>query len=178
MVKSLIQTVGCVLVFIFFIDHSLAIECYTCSTKRNPEACLRPEKNNIPRKHCNKSSLNDTLYLAKEIDPGFSEIFEVELSALDPMVSTTCLKQITRVGEKKIILRGCQLVSLPGNLNVCNKVKKYERNNLRTTFCELCSNRDGCNSSPKVGSHVEMILSSIFFTICIITSNYYKVLHC
>ncbi|KAK9883331.1 hypothetical protein WA026_001508 [Henosepilachna vigintioctopunctata] len=167
MIKS-IELVVCVIVLISLVDYSLAIECYTCSTKRNPEACLRPEKNHIPRKRCNKSSLNDTYILAKEIDNGFSDIFEVELSALDPMVSTTCLKQITRVGEKKIILRGCQLVSLPGNLNVCNKVKKHERNNMRTTFCELCNNRDGCNSSTKAEAGLKWIILNIF----IVTSIY------
>ncbi|XP_044759343.1 uncharacterized protein LOC123317051 [Coccinella septempunctata] len=134
----------------FFADFTMAIECYTCSTIKDHKACEQPEKYNIPRKLCNKSSLNDTLNLAKEIDPDFREIFEVELSALDPMEPTTCLKQITLVGEKHVILRGCQLLAYSGNLNVCYKVKKHQSNNLRTTFCELCNTKDGCNSSKNL----------------------------
>ncbi|XP_045476322.1 uncharacterized protein LOC123681988 [Harmonia axyridis] len=160
---KLVELIVCTFWILCFVDFTKAIECYTCSSLMDRESCEKPEKYNVPRKVCNKTSLNDTLNLAKDIDKGFSSIFEVELG--NHIVPTTCLKQITMVGEKHIILRGCQLLALSGNLNVCNKVKKYATDNLRTSFCELCNTKDGCNSSGYHPLHFGWILLSLINSI-------------
>ncbi|RZC27656.1 uncharacterized protein BDFB_000090 [Asbolus verrucosus] len=118
------------------------IQCYSCVSKDH-DACFKFDKSKIALRKCDMTELKNTKRYAETIGSSISTLFEVDIGSQEPQVPMNCLKQVTKVGGKEVVLRGCQLAATD-KLDICVKMKKVAHDTIHTSYCSLC-NSDGCN---------------------------------
>ncbi|XP_018561822.1 uncharacterized protein LOC108903954 [Anoplophora glabripennis] len=126
-------------------DTGYAVKCYSCSSK-NLEACIKPDDNEYTPVHCDITRLEEMKNNSKYIHKEYEKIFDVDTQHLVG-VDLVCLKVVVQEGNKKYVLRGCQL-GLHSNLDICKKVAETSTGMYKMIHCSKC-NKDGCNSSLK-----------------------------
>ncbi|XP_017771029.1 PREDICTED: uncharacterized protein LOC108558575 [Nicrophorus vespilloides] len=137
------------------------IDCYSCISSDNPD-CVDPETHHLDRVRCDQKSLSDTEKFAKSLTPDFGKIFEVHIH--EHRVPLNCLKQVTKVQGREIIMRGCQLPK-DDRLDVCKKVFEMPQGELiDVKHCSLCDS-DGCNGTTGRIAEVLLILAAVLLTI-------------
>ncbi|CAG9763202.1 unnamed protein product [Ceutorhynchus assimilis] len=139
------------------------VRCYLCSTRDNETACRYPESYDMPLAKCDRTALEKTQELAKKIDPSYDKIFEVDTEAMARHIDLDCLKVVTRLGNKKYIIRGCQLAEQI-SLDICHKMKRADTNFLKKEHCSRCSS-DRCN--PASNLYVDQLLLILFLCVAL-----------
>ncbi|KAG5872129.1 hypothetical protein JTB14_013066 [Gonioctena quinquepunctata] len=137
----------CVVVFsVLAVQRADCVKCYSCFSTTSHDDCSIPDKSQISLLKCDMSALEQTRNSARHIDPSYDKLFEVDSIETEAgRMGLSCLKMVTKVGNKNYVLRGCQLAE-QGNLDICKKVRETSNEIVKTVHCSKCST-EGCNSS-------------------------------
>lgn len=120
------------------------LKCYICDSKANPN-CVQPDKHKMETRECLPNNLADMRTAVEEAGlTKISNLFEIEIDRSDYTAPLSCMKAVTKVLDKEIIIRGCQLTP-KDNLDVCKKLLEDGKDIVQ--YCSFC-NENGCNSAP------------------------------
>jgi len=120
------------------------LKCFICESQSDPN-CVNPEKHKMPTQDCLPGNLADMKSTVENLGlTKISNYFDIEIDRRDINAPFNCMKAVSKVHDKEVILRGCQLAP-KDNLDVCKKLVDEGKDIV--TFCGLC-NENGCNSAP------------------------------
>ncbi|XP_059471489.1 uncharacterized protein LOC132194323 [Neocloeon triangulifer] len=148
--------------------QGLAIKCYQCTSKSNPECANPSMMGELKASECTPSmqwsakSLNDVLPqgVNKFLDSVTSSIGSI---AQNIPVEMVCMKTNIKSGDETVIMRHCAAAitsndGTPKGSGVCEQVKKAADG--KAEYCGVCDT-DGCNSAPSIRSFGFVLLAPL-----------------